>query len=169
MEDLNINDIQLINVKRILDEYALKFQELVKKKITDNDKVASGNLLASIHTSIEVGNEKYTVYLHSREYLKYIEEGRGPGKFPPPDKILQWVKDKKLPTKESTGDKSLPSEKSLAYLVGRKISLYGTKPTPLVAETQEELNEIYTERLIEALQEDIKNWLPIITISLRFS
>lgn len=164
-----MEDIELNNVKMVLDEYALKFQELIKRKIVDKDKKASGSLLASIHTSIEIDGERYTVYLHSEDYLKYIESGRGPGKFPPPDKMLQWVKDKKLPTKESTGDKSLPSEKSLAYLVGRKISLYGTKPTPLVAETEEELNEIYTERLIEALQEDIKNWLPIIHISLRFS
>lgn len=167
MEDLNIQDIQLINVKRILDEYALKFQELVKKKITDNDKVASGNLLASIHTSIEVGNEKYTVYLHSREYLKFIELGTKPH-WPPVDKLLQWVKDKRLPTKESTGDKSLPTEKQLAYLVGRKINEVGTKPVPLIAETEEQLNSIYIPRLEEALIEDIKLWLPIIHVSLHF-
>lgn len=168
MVDLdNINDIKLVNVKRILDEYALKFQELAKKKIVDNDNVATGNLLASIKTSIDFGGNKYTVYLHSREYLKYIEEGTKPH-FPPPDKILQWVKDKKLPTRESTGDKSLPTEKQLTYLVCRKISIHGTEPNGLIAETQEQLNEIYIKRLEEALTQDIVNWLPIIKIELRF-
>lgn len=163
-----MEDIELNNVKMVLDEYALKFQEFIKRKIVDKDKKASGSLLASISMSIEVFGERYTVYLHSKDYLKYIENGRGPGKFPPPDKILQWVKDKKLPTKESTGDKSLPSEKSLAYLVGRKISLYGTKPTPLVAETEEELNEIYMEKLEDALILDIQNSLSIVNIQIRF-
>ena len=83
--------------------------------------------------------------------------------------MLQWVRDKKLPTKESTGNKELPREKSLAYLIGKRISEHGTKPYPIVANTQEELNEIYTGKLEEALLEDIRAWLPIIHISLRFS
>lgn len=172
MDDINIQDLQLINVKRVLDEYALKFQELVKKKIQEKDergwnRVASGNLLASIKTSIEVGNEKYTVYLHSKEYLKFLELGTKPH-WPPVDKLLQWVKDKKLPTRESTGDKSLPTENQLTYLVGRKINKVGTKPYKLVASTEEELNAIYIPKLEEALIEDIKMWLPIIHIQLHF-
>lgn len=168
----NIQDIKLNNVKRILDEYAVKFQELVKTKMMEKDskgynRVASGNLLASIKTSIDFGNEKYTVYLHSKEYLKFLENGTKPH-WPPPKPILEWVKAKRLPTKESTGDKSLPTEKQLAFLVSRSISKNGTKPYPIVASTMEELNEIYIERLKEALEQDIHDWLPIIHIQLRF-
>lgn len=167
-----MEDIQLNNVKMILDEYALKFEELVKKQMQEKDskgwnRVASGNLLASIHTEIEVGGEKYTVYLHSLEYLKYLENGTKPH-WPPVNAILSWVKNKKLPTKESTGDKSLPTEKQLTYLIGKKINEKGTNAYPIVANTIEQLNEIYTGKLVEALEKDIKEWLPIIHIQLHF-
>ena len=162
-----MEDIELNNVKMVLDEYALKFQELIKRKIVDKDKKASGSLLASINMSIEVFGERYTVYLHSRDYLKYIELGTKPH-WPPVEPILQWVKDKKLPTKESTGNKNLPTEKQLTYLVRRKIGLKGTDAVPLIAETEEQLNEIYMEKLEDALMEDIKNSLSIINIQIRF-
>lgn len=167
-----IKDIELNNVKQILDEYALKFQDLVKHNITEKDSkgynhVATGNLLASIHTSIDFGAEKYTVYLHSKDYLKFLEEGTKPH-WPPAKPILEWVRNKKLPTKENTGDKSLPTEKQLTFLISRKISKDGTNAYPVVANTMEELNAIYTEKLKEALEEDIKKWLPIIHIQLHF-
>lgn len=163
----DLKDIKLDNVKRILDEYALKFQQLVKKNIVDNNNVATGNLLSSIHTSINIGNEKYTVYLHSKEYLKYIENSTKPH-WPPSKPILEWVKAKRLPTRESTGDKSLPTEKQLSFLISRKISEKGTKANNVIFNTQEELNEVYIEKLKIALEQDIKEWLPIIHIQLRF-
>lgn len=162
-----MEDIELNNVKMVLDEYALKFQELIKRKIVDKDKKASGSLLASINMSIEVFGERYTVYLNSRDYLKYIELGVKPH-WPPVEPILQWVKDKKLPTKESTGNKNLPTEKQLTYLVRRKIGLKGIDAVPLIAETEEQLNEIYIEKLENALMEDIQNSLSIINIQIRF-
>lgn len=163
----NVEDIKLTKVKIILDEYAQKFQEIVKKNITEGKHVASSQLLSSIHTTIDTGTEKYTVYLHSKEYLKFLELGTKPH-WPPSKPILEWVRNKKLPTKESTGDKSLPTEKQLAFLVSRSISIHGTKPYPIVASTMEELNEEYTGKLVEALNEDIKASLPIIHIQLRF-
>lgn len=165
---MEINEeIRLDNVRMVLDEYALKFQELIKRKIVEQDKVASGNLLASIHTEVNINGDVYTVYLHSEHYLKFIELGTKPH-WPPPQPMIEWVKNKKLPTKESTGNKSLPTEKQLAYLVSRKISEVGTKPVPVIAETQEELNEAYIPRLQAALELDIYNALPIIQIQLRF-
>ena len=164
---MSINDIRLDNVRMVLDEYALKFQELIKRKMVEKDKVASGNLLASIHTEINVNGVIYTVYLHSEHYLKFIELGTK-AHWPPPQPILEWVRNKKLPTRELTGDKSLPTEKQLAFLVSRKIARVGTEPVPLIAETEEELNDIYIPRLQAALELDIYNALPTIQIELRF-
>lgn len=168
----DLKDLRLTNVKRILDEYAEKFQELVKRKMMEKDeygynRVASGNLLASIKTEIEIGNEKFTVYLHSKEYLKYLELGTKPH-WPPPKPILEWVRNKKLPTRENTSDSSLPTEKQLAFLISRGISKHGTKPYPIIANTMEELNEIYIVKLKEALEQDITEYLPIIHIQLHF-
>ena len=169
MEDITKQDIRLIEVARVLSEYAKRFEEITKRKIQDKDKIASGKLLASISTKVELNGAIYTVYLNSLKYLEYIEYGRKPGKWPPSKPILQWVRDKRLPTAEYTGNKSLPTEKQLAFLVQRKIGTEGIKATPLVAETEEELNAIYIPRLEEALREDIINALPIIRIQLNFN
>ena len=158
--ELNEYEIQLIEVRKVLTEY--------KTKIQKKDKIASGNLLASISTKIEVDGSVYTVILNSANYLKYLETGTKPH-WPPTEPILRWVKDKRLPTREYTGDKSLPTEKQLTYLVCRKISEEGTEKNYIIAETIEELNEIYLKRLQEALEIDIYNAMPIIKVQLKFS
>lgn len=165
--ELNEYEIQLIEVRKVLTEYKTRFEELVKTKIQEKDKIASGNLLASISTKIEVDGSVYTVYLNSLNYLKYLETGTKPH-WPPTEPILRWVKDKRLPTRELTGDKSLPTEKQLTYLVCRKIAKEGTEKNFIIAETIEELNEIYLKRLQEALAIDIFNAIPVIKVSLRF-
>ena len=178
--ELNEYEIQLIEVRKVLTEYKTKFEELIRTKIQKKDKIASGNLLASISTKIEVDGSVYTVILNSLNYLKYLETGTKPH-WPPTEPILRWVKDKRLPTRELTGDKSLPTEKQLAYLVGRAMAgkspnqaklpnpYGGTEPNYIIAETIQELNEIYLKRLQEALEIDIYNAMPLIKVQLKFS
>ena len=166
--ELNEYEIQLIEVRKVLTEYRTKFEELVRTKIQEKDKIASGNLLANISTKIEVDGSVYTVILNSLNYLKYLETGTKPH-WPPTKPILKWIKDKRLPTREYTGDKSLPTEKQLTYLVRRKIAKEGTEPNYIIAETIEELNEIYLKRLQEALEIDIYNAMPLIKVQLKFS
>ena len=57
--ELNEYEIQLIEVRKVLTEYKTKFEELIKTKIQEKDKIASGNLLASISTKIEVDGSVY--------------------------------------------------------------------------------------------------------------
>jgi len=59
--------------------------------------------------------------LFAPDWLQYMIYGRGPGKQPPPDLMLAWVK--KNPELLSGSD---ISEKSLAFLIGRKIGREGT-------------------------------------------
>lgn len=55
------------------------------------------------------------------DYFKYLVLGRGPGKAPPPDKMLEWV------NSESAFSTFTEIEKrSLAYVVGQKIAREGT-------------------------------------------
>ena len=166
--ELNEYEIQLIEVRKVLTEYRIRFEELIRTKIQKKDKIASGNLLANISTKIEVDGSVYTVILNSLDYLKYLETGTKPH-WPPTKPILKWIKDKRLPTREYTGDKSLPTEKQLTYLVRRKIAKEGTEPNYIIAETIEELNEIYLKRLQEALEIDIYNAMPLIKVQLKFS
>lgn len=171
MEEFNFDNIQIC-----LDEYALQFVEHLKTLMQTKDsrgynKVASGNLLASLKTRQESdsNNARIKVYLVHLPYLKYLESGTKPH-YPPFAPILKWVRDKGLPT--GNGKKgSLPTDKQLAYLVQRKIGREGTAAVPLVRQTQEALNPTFEKRLEEALEKDINEFTrvnPSFTISLRF-
>ena len=51
--------------------------------------------------------------------IRFQVKGRGPGKFPPPQTIQDWIEDKPIPVVGITVE-------SLAYLIGRKIARQGT-------------------------------------------
>lgn len=171
MEEINFDNLQLT-----LDEYRKEFVEylktlMLKKNSKGYNRVASGQLLASLKTRMDNDPDfaRYTVYLIHKDYLKYLESGTKPH-WPPKDAIEQWVKDKKLPTKESTGKKDLPTERQLAFLVQRKIAREGTEGIPMVKQTQDALNPTYLKRLEEAFEKDIYEYFrqPYFQISIQF-
>lgn len=59
--------------------------------------------------------------LYAADYFKYLIYGRGPGKAPPPDKILEWVS--RNPETQAWRD---IEKQSLAYVIGQKIAKQGT-------------------------------------------
>jgi hypothetical protein len=122
-----------------------KIQELMKSKELDNTGEAS--------SSLEVQGNK----LLGIDYFYYLDHGRGPGKFPPVDKIRDWVSSKLGITGKEIN--------SIAYLIGRKISnegseIYkdnslGIELDRLIDETLEELNK----ELPDAAAAEVMKWL----------
>lgn len=158
-------EISLIEVGRVLSEYAKRFEELIKRKIQEEDLIATGNLLASIYTEVILDGVVYKVILNSLDYIKYLEHGTRPH-FPPEEPIIKWIRARKLPTRETCGG-NLPSEKQLSFLVRRKIGLEGTEAKPIIATTTKELNEQYIPRIVEALKTDIINSLPNLILTIK--
>lgn len=70
------------------ESFTNDFLELVKVKIIEqmqNKRLfATGEAANSLEVS---GNE-----LLGSDYIYYLNEGRGPGKFPPVANILEWVR-----------------------------------------------------------------------------
>ena len=77
---------------------------------------ASGDWLESV----EDRTKGLSGSIWALDYTEYLEDGRKPGKFPPIDKIKQWIVDKPI----AYSDISLSS---LAFLIARKISKEGWK------------------------------------------
>lgn len=162
---MELNDLQidLVEVGRVLTQYKVRLEELIKRKLMDKNNIASGDLLASIHTRLEVNGTSYEVWLDSLKYLKFLNDGTKPH-WPPEEPIIKWVRDKRLPTAEYTGDKSLPTEKQLSFLIRRKISEEGTLPNFVYIETLQELNEYFLPLVEQALRNDIINYFSTIAI-----
>ena len=100
------------------------------------------------HTAIEL-------YLDLADYYYYIENGRSAGRFPPVDKILQWIHAKPILPREIDG--KLPTEQQLAYLIGRKIANEGFEGSHDLENTKNSLEAEFTERIKEALEQDFIN------------
>ena len=151
--DRLISNEVLQNFLSTLDEYAEKAKELYKRKLTDKGINASYKLLNSVETVVKRNDDEFTVTINLEDYWYYVENGRGPGKFPPIDKILEWIRVKPvIPYTDSRG--RLPTEEQLAFLIARKIANEGTEGRKVLYETVEELNRYYLPLLQKALDDD---------------
>ena len=65
--------------------------------------------------------------LYAAHYMQYLILGRGPGKFPPPDAMLKFVQKNPQILESARKTYSNITEKGLAYLIGRKIAMEGTR------------------------------------------
>lgn len=162
-----MENIKLNTLMGALNDYAQEAEVILKGKLLKDDRKATGNLINSLKVRVEINSTIYSVILNCKDYLRYLEYGTKPH-WPPVQPILKWVRDKGLPTKEKTGNKTLPTEKQLAFLVSRKISREGTKANNYMATTVEELNAKYIPILEKALKADIITSLDHTKLLLRF-
>lgn len=139
------------HLKEVLNRYG----ELLCTKYKSYVPEATGKLVQSVSYEIQDGDSSYTVGLNLEEYWKYVEKGRGAGKFPPLDKIQQWIQTKPvLPRPLKNG--KLPTEKQLAYLIGRKIAEEGTEGKNILSRAVDEVNNEMLMSIKMAILEDIK-------------
>lgn len=152
MEDNSL--ISFDNLIEVLKEYALVIQEHYKNRLNENDKRATDNLINSIRYEYHNQGISYEIDLRLEDYWKYVEYGRAPGKFPPIDKILEWITAKQiLPHPDGNGN--LPTEKQLAYLIARHIAEEGIEAGNYLNDTIDEINEEFTLRIEQALTQDL--------------
>jgi len=94
-----------------------------------------------------VANDK-SMEITAPFHARMMEQGRKPGKFPPPDEILRWVRLGKIQRRSNISDESL------AYLIGRKISQEGIK-----VPTKYNIGRVFTSVLsdgrLDALEDEI--------------
>lgn len=148
------------NLSAVLEEYIIEVRNLYQDKLINEDKIASGELLNNINYLIEKDDRQIEVSLRLEDYWKYVEYGRNPGKFPPPNKIMEWIKVKPILPTPING--KLPTPEQLSYLIGRKIAEEGIEATNALEETVKNVNERFEKRIEEAINADVSNMVDII-------
>ncbi len=138
----------------VLQEYGAAVVEKYREELAARGKNASGELADSVRYIVKRDAAVYAVDLSLADYWQYVEYGRRPGKFPPPDKILEWVRVKPVIPRPMVNGK-LPTEKQLAFLIGRKIAREGIAPTPALAASSEVTFDQFLTRIGEALTADL--------------
>ena len=156
--------IAFSHLQEALAQYAQAISDQYKQNLENSGRRASGQLISSVATKVVVNGNEFIIELSVEDYFKYIEEGRGPGGFPPPEKILQWIKMKPiLPQPMANG--KLPTEKQLAFLIGRKIANEGFEGTHDLLHTMEIVD--YEQQIQDALDIDVMDCLDELLLMLK--
>ena len=124
------------SIDAALDSLMNEFQNAYASKLQETNHYASGNLANTQQHFITYDNRYYRIYLRLEDYWKYLEYGTKPH-FPPVEKIAEWIRIKPvLPRPNAKG--KLPTQKQLAFMIARSISVKGTKPTHTLQQTIDE-------------------------------
>lgn len=138
------------NVEKVLNDFLNELVTTYKQILINNGKVASGNLVNSIQPNrIEQIGDEINATISAAEYAKYVEDGRKPGKFPPPPAIQSWV-EIKFPQENSI------KQNQIAFLIGRKIARFGIPPGNYLDEAVNQVFPKYNMLLNNAIEKDLQ-------------
>lgn len=100
---------------------------------------------------VEYKDNLFEISFDLPQYFPFAENGRRPGKFPPPDVILKWVQFKRLVPRPGR-DGKIPSTNQLVYLISRKIATKGTEGKHLFEKTLDDPNlDNLADKLVELI------------------
>ena len=157
--------IQFDNLRAVLEEFAQEFKDQYRAGLLSHgrftqygeDRLVDSVDANQVSAMIQEGDEAWTVTINLNEYWKYVENDTRPH-WPPPSAILRWVEIKPvLPHPDANG--RIPSPRSLAYLIGRKISREGTTGSHDFKTAQETTIERFRVRIRVAMVRDVQNYV----------
>ena len=145
------------NLQQVLDDFTKDVAETYKSLLLRDGKNATGELISSIKPMTpELVNGTFECSLSLAPHWKYVENGRRPGKFPPIDNILEWVKVKPQLARPNRLDRKEISPKQLAFLVARKIATSGIQPGNQLEEAMDIVYARWKDRIDAAITADIE-------------
>ena len=164
------NEQSAPNFFAVVNDMAKRFVELMqsdyrmKRKVGRNftNAVASGTLEKSLAYRLKIKGKSIDISIYAKgkasQYFLARENGRKPGKQPPVDAILDWIRIKpiKLRDKES-GKFKKPTEqlkRQVAFLIARKIGRDGIKGWHAFDYAMENIWDEYEAKLLDAFGKD---------------
>ncbi len=145
------------NLQQVLDDFTKDVAETYRGLLLRDGKNATGELISSIRPMTpELAGGAFECSLSLAPYWKYVENGRRPGKFPPMENILDWVKAKPQLTRPNRLDRKELAPKQLAFLVARKIAAKGIQPGNQLEEAMDIVYTRWKDRIDAAITADIE-------------
>lgn len=142
------------NLIKALNDIGEMLVNKYREKLENEGINASGKLSNSAEYRVEINDTTYEVQLWLEDYWRWVENGRKAGKFPPINKVREWIKVKPVIPREING--KLPTENQLAYLISRKIALKGIEAKNVLSRSLEDIENNVYNLLLEALVKDLE-------------
>lgn len=148
--------------EKVINDYGVALRNAYQDNLIKNGRIATGDLLNGVDLLIKKDNVSIKLYFDLADYWKYVEYDTKPH-FPPVDKIREWIRVKPVLPDDRGG--RLPTPDQLAYLIGRKISVEGTKGSHDLGDAQERVFAEFEEALSNALMEDVTSEFDLVVQS----
>ena len=103
--------------------------------------------LANTVNEAEDGKKTYWLVGSGVEHAVYVEEGRRPGRMPPPRSLLDWIKVARIRPRDPH-----MSQEDLAYVIARSIGRRGIPPRPFLERALERKRSRLQQLLDQAVQ-----------------
>lgn len=144
----------------VLNKYGELLVTEYKSRLETEGINASNTLSKSVKYIVNVNNTDLELNLSLEHYWYYVDNGRKAGKWPPIDKIKEWIKIKPIIPDNRFG--RLPTEDQLAFLIGRKIAEKGIEPKHTLHNSIKDIiNTTFMDELELAIEEDLSNMIDI--------
>lgn len=105
-----------------LQEFGRDYVKILTRELYRAGKNATGRLIKSLNYQLKDDGQNIAIILESENYLKFVDEGRRRGTYPPIRPLIQWVSVRGLP-------------KSAAYAIQKSIYKFGIPPTNVIPKT----------------------------------
>lgn len=150
-----MQNIKWNNLRNVLERYAEGWIKNAEANLMKNDSNASGALQRSmVLNDIVIDDKKISVTIELEDYWYYVEHGRGAGKMPPIEPIVNWIESKPVPPKVEG-----LTVKQRAFAIARAIGKNGTKPRPFFEKATKQTYSQFKEDIAEAVEMDIMEYI----------
>ena len=157
------------NTKAYLENYSKELVKLLKIEIgrnrsrsyasgTYNSPIdASGRLKESIEAIAKETSKGFSFNIMANDYAINVDKGRGQGRYPNIDNIIDWIRTKPVRIRDAKG-RFVSSDdyqvRKLAHNISRKVAREGIKPTNFISDTIED-SMVKLNKLGEAVGQDV--------------
>lgn len=150
-----MQDIKWNNLRNVLERYAEAWIKNAEANLMKNDSNASGALQRSmVLNDIVIDDKRMSVTIELEDYWYYVEHGRGAGKMPPIEPIVNWIESKPVPPKVEG-----LTVRQRAFAIARSIGENGTKPRPFFEKATKQTYSQFKEDIAEAVHMDIMEYI----------
>ncbi len=157
MTNIHLN-IEWTSLRKVLEEYGDYFISLARQDLGRNRSYASGTLGDTMTKDVQIYDDHFEVNIILQDYWRFVEEGRRPGKFPPPQRIKEWISIKPVNAYPTTNGR-VPTVDQLAFLIGRKIATKGIAAKPFFKKNEQPTYEHFATAIALAIDEDVARWI----------
>lgn len=145
--------IKFPHLQKVMEEYAMYLLNSTRSNLPDTYRIKS-----KLNFVFDIDGNFYEIIFQAPDYFRWVEDGRGPGKWPPISVIEKWIEIKHI-TPYPTAKGKLPTKKQLAFLIARSIGEDGTTVTPTFAlsRAMDTDKSYWNDQIDKAVFEDVND------------